>query len=224
MRTPASAIEPSVNKAVLLCRVLAATLCWLVGLALAPQIASAVPPAGPTATRLANGLLRWNGVRNPRVIDNTLGLYLAWQTSPLSRSPIDELALVNRTTGAVGAERSLQGSFQALAVADNSLYVETSSTSGDQYLLRLEPRTLKVMHTWLLAHHRAQLSLGSIALVGGDLWVSGGDRLLRLSPRSGHIAASIVAKGVVGWQVGNDPSGSALIVSAQGPLGLGRVQ
>jgi hypothetical protein len=65
---------------------------------------------------------------------------------------------------------------------------------------------------------------GFLALAGAGLWVSGGDRLLRLSLPDGRVTASIVLRGETSSDIGADPAGTVLVVGEADDGGEGRIE
>jgi hypothetical protein len=207
-------------------RLLTATLCCLVcvgSTVLACGLASAAPPARPSVTRSANGLLSWGGFLFPFVMDTPSGLYMAWSTSTLGTVNLDELGLMSRSNGQVEAERSLQGALDSGVLYGGSLFVVTTAPSG-VWLLRLDSQTLSLESRWHVAAASKPLSVGSLAIVGKTLWVAGGDRLLRVSLSTNRPLVSLVVTAASRWSLATDPEGHALVVSASTADGIARIE
>ena len=183
----------------------------------------------PTISRSSEGLLTWQGLREPAVADTPLGLYFAWDTAPMGTAPVrDELAHVDRATGRVEAQRALGGGFGSAQAADGSLFVTTFTGSGSsivETLVRLNPSTLAEVGHWEIRHAGPDfLGPGQTALAGGGLWVAGGDRLERFSLPRGRITASIRLPGAVASDVTADSAGTVLVVSEADHDGIGRIE
>jgi hypothetical protein len=165
-------------------------------------------PSGVTASS-PSGRILLRGLLSPRVVSTSAGLYVASQVSPLGGFPFSELARVNSTTGRIAATRRLGAAFDQAVVTGGSLYVgvSTPSSKPGEALLRLNARTLEVTRRW------SDLGEGgSLALAGGGLWVTGQDRLLRLSLPEGNVIASVALPGADRSDVASNAAGTILFV------------
>lgn len=170
--------------------------------------------------------LVWRGLAEPAVADTTLGVYLAGQVSPLGGTPmVDEIARVDRASGQVEAQRRLPATFDSAIAVSGSLWVTTSSWTGEM-LWRLDARTFAVEGHWQVSTWSGSVAFtgGSMAVAGGALWVDGGDRLVRLSLATGRVMASIPLPGVVSSNVASDGAGTVLVVGAANVGGIGLVE
>ncbi len=193
------------------------------------------PGAGgqPIRAKSSHGLLTWRGLAAPAVADTTLGLYLTSQVSPLGSAPIiDELARVDRATGDVVAQRRLSGSFDSAIAASGSLWVTTTSRSPvgpgltSEVVWRLDPRTLAVRSRRQVTASKGLAGYvgGSMAVAGGGLWVTGGNRLLRLSLHAGQVVASVPLLGAASSDVASNATGTVLIVGEAASSGVGSIE
>jgi len=164
---------------------------------------SRVTASSPSERILLRGLL------SPRVVSTSAGLYVAWQVSSLGGFPVSELSRVNSTTGRIEATRRLGATFDQAVAAGGSLYVgiSTPSSRPGEALLRLNARTLAVTRRWSDFGEG-----GSLALAGGGLWVTGQDRLLRLSLPEGNVTASVALPGANRSDVASNAAGTILVV------------
>jgi hypothetical protein len=208
-------------------RLAIATATFLGVCAGAPLIASgassvANEPREPVATS-SGGHVTWHDVPNPEVIDDALGLYLVWQESPLGQRSIDALDRVDRHTGRIEASRDLRAQFANSVVTSGSLFVTTMSSRGED-LLRLNPVTLNVTTSWQVTRTQVPNGGGSLAVVNGGLWVTTGDRLLRLSLGSNSFGTSVTLPGAEISDVASDTRGDVLVVGTTGNDGEGSVE
>lgn len=65
---------------------------------------------------------------------------------------------------------------------------------------------------------------GSIAVAGGGLWVTGGNRLLRLSLPGGQVVISIPLPGAASSDVASNATGTVLVVGEATDLGVGSIE
>lgn len=178
------------------------------------------------ASTSSHGLLTWRGLAAPAVADTTLGLYLTSQVSPLGNALIViELARVDRTTGHVVAQRRLSGSFDSAIAASGSLWVTTTSLTSER-VWRLDPHTLAVRSRRQVTASKGFAGYvgGSMAVAGGGLWVTGGNRLLRLSLPAGQVVASFPLPGAASSDVASNAMGSVLIVGEAASSGVGSIE
>jgi hypothetical protein len=188
---------------------------WLAGVTTVVMIGSlgAAHGGAADASRVTgsstSGRILLRGLLTPRVVRTSAGLYVAWQVSSLGGFPSSELARVNSTTGRIEATRRLGAAFDQAVAIDGSLYVGVSTPTSNpgEALLRLNARTLAVTRRW------SELGEGgSLALAGGGLWVTGGDRLLRLSLPGGNVIASVALPGADRSDVASNAAGTILVV------------
>jgi len=138
-----------------------------------------------------------------------------------------ELARVDAMTGRIEASQLFTGSIHQVLEARGSLWAvaESSSTAATETLLRLNPGTLRVSR-------RQRVGIGGeypwaaqiLVVAAGWLWAAGGDRLLRVSLRTGAITASIVLPEAASSDVSANAAGTVLIVGAADVGGRGTVQ
>jgi hypothetical protein len=150
------------------------------------------------------------------------GAYLTWDTSPASAGlPRMVLARIDPRTGKVEARNTFSpGVVGTPLFADGSLWVTDSAPLGE-LLLRLNPATLMV--TGELRLSAARYPGGShVAYAGGWLWADGGGSLLRVSPSSAEVTATIALPGAYRSDVAAGIAGSALVVTERGKTGPAR--
>lgn len=145
-------------------------------------------------------------------------LYIATQQTAASAVVTSKLERVDPATGRVEATAQLGALFVQAIYTNGSLWVTTSSASG-LTLLRFDPTTLQSTGHWSLGATPQQTGSGSMAAAGGGLWVSGGDRLLRVSPSKGSVTLSIPLPGAVGSDVAADSAGTILVDGRLNPGG-----
>lgn len=187
----------------------------------------ATPSIEPTVTS-SDGVLSWHGLPDPSVAQTSLGLYFAWVTSPLGRSPVrEELARIDHATGKVAVQRALEGFFLSALAYDNSLFVTTRSAAREPVVvLRLNPQTLRETGRSQLPDGGYDLTGGgSMAVAGGNLWVAAGDRLDRLSfTRGAATAVSMALPGADSSDVTMNSAGSVLVVGEANQGGMGHIE
>lgn len=172
------------------------------GCAVAPavNVARQASPAGDTG---ANRTLTRTGG----------GAYLSWDVSPASAGlPRMVLARIDPRTGKIEARNTFsQGLVGAPLFAVGSLWVTDSSSAGE-LLLRLDPATLMVTGEVRLSP--ARYPGGShLAYARGWLWADGAGSLLRISPSSVEVSATIALPGADRSSVAASTDGSALVVT-----------
>ena len=195
-------------------------------------------PASATPSGAAPSAAAPSGAARParvfgRVFDN-LGvsvtggrLYVTWQVSPATAAvPQFELARVEQATGAIKATRLLMpGQVRPPLSADGWLWVVIATSAGES-VLRLNPVDLAEAGEVMVGGGTDQgFGQGShLAVAGGALWVADGDRLLRVSLKTGRVIATIPLPGAYTSDVGANKDGTVLIVSEATDGGLGQVQ
>lgn len=187
---------------------------------------SATATAAPRASRspaARGGGLFTMVLRNPAATVSGGQLYVAWQVNPVTAAvPRFELARVNQATGAIEAARRLDAGFLgAPLAAGGSLWVTITTAAGDS-LLRMNPADLAVTGNTGLGGRSFQGLGTNVAVAGGALWVSDGNRLTRVSPRTGTVLAVVALPGAYSSWVG--ASGSDLVVGEANDSGVGSVQ
>ncbi len=163
---------------------------------------------------------------NPAVTVTGGQLYVAWQVNRASaRVPRFELARADQATGAIEAAHRLgAGDIGTPLAAGGWLWV-TISTSTDKRLLRMNPADLAVTGNISIggSSYPGFTGMGGdLAAAGGALWVTSANRLLRVSPRTGTVIATVPLPGAYSSAVG--ASGAILVVSQADDSGLGSVQ
>ncbi len=186
---------------------------------------SSAEPASTASTAAAPSRAGVFGrvLSNPAVTVTGGQLYVAWQVNPVSaRVPRFELARADQAAGEVEAARRLSpGDPGAPLAADGWLWV-TISTAGSERLLRMSPASLAVTGDIDIGGSSQAGIADDLASAGGWLWVTGGGRLLRVSPRTGQVTAVIPLPGAYSSAVG--AGRDVLIVSEASDSGIGSVQ
>lgn len=204
------------------------------GCASASQAAgTTAAPAAPASRTLASVTPAAGGVFgrvlvNPAVTVTADGLFVAWQVNAAPAAvPQFELALVDQATGAVEAShRFAPGYIGSPLAAGHWLWVTTSPGAKGESLLRLNPSDLAVTEDLPVvgASFTAVAAGSHLAVAGGALWVTGGDRLLRVSLASGRLLAAITLPGAFTSDVAASSDGTVLVVGEAADTGLGSVQ
>lgn len=203
----------------------------MMAFAIAGVLAQVAPSAAstsvvrPVVTKSADGLLTWQGLPDPGVIETATGLYLTWVASPLpSAAPEhEELARVNATTGKVTAKRTVDGRVAGAVTAGRSLFVLV--TFGGEQLLCLNPLTLDETGHWRIGHSEVPgAEASALGVAGGGVWVTDGDRLVRLTPTRGKIVASIAIPGAANADLATNDTGSVLLLGEANEAGVGLIQ
>jgi hypothetical protein len=186
-------------------------------------------PAASTASAAAGfsgGSVFGRVLGNPAVTVTSGQLYVAWQVNRASAAvPRFELARADQATGAVEAARALDPGYPGTPLAAGGSLWLTIATAASERLLRMNPADLTVTGE-LSIGDRSQAGVtggaDDLAAAGGALWVASGDRLLRVSPRTGRVTAVVALPGAYSSGVG--ASGDVLVVSEANASGLGSVQ
>jgi isopentenyl-diphosphate Delta-isomerase len=182
-------------------------------------LASVTPAAGGVFGRV---------LVNPAVTVTADGLFVAWQVNPATASvPQFELARVDQATGAIEASyRFSPGYIGSPLTAGHWLWVTTSPNGKGESLLRLNPADLAVSGDLPVvgASYTGAGAGNRLAIAGGALWVTGGDRLLRVSLTSGQLLAAITLPDAFASDVAANSDGTVLIVGEAANTGLGSVQ
>lgn len=152
--------------------------------------------------------------------------YVTWQNQPRHNVPSTTLARADRATGRIEATHTFStGYISSPLAAGGSLWALLASTG--ETLLRLDPVTLAVTGKLHISNGRYLNSNGSenhLSVAGGALWAVAGDRLVRVSLRTGKAAKVIGLPGGYSTSMAGSPSGSFLIVSVADSGGRGSMQ
>ncbi len=202
--------------------------------------ASATQAAGTTATAAASasrppasvapaaGGVFGRVLVNPAVTVTADGLFVAWQVNAATAAvPQFELARVDQATGAVEAShRFSPGMIGSPLAAGHWLWVTASPGGKGESLLRLNPADLAVSGDLpVVGASYTGVGAGSrVAIAGGALWVTGGDRLLRVSLTSGRLLTAITLAGAFTSNVAANSGGTVLVVDEAANTGFGSVQ
>jgi hypothetical protein len=165
---------------------------------------------------------------NPAVTVTADGLFVAWQVNAATAAvPRFELARVDQATGAVEAShRFAAGYIGSPLAAGRWLWVTTSPGGKGESLLRLNPANLAVTEDLPVvgASYTGPGAGSHLAVAGGALWVTGGDRLLRVSLTSGRLLAAITLPGAFTSDAAASSDGTVLVVGQAADTGLGSLQ
>jgi hypothetical protein len=183
-------------------------------------------PAGSAAPGLSDVFRR--PLLNPRVTV-THGVFLvAWEVSPPGEAPIrSELARFDAATGRIEATQNVTGVVGQVLDASGSLWcvTETGSMPAAETLLQLNPATLRVIRQRRIGTGgEFAWAAQTLVVAGRWLWVAGGNRLLRVWPRTGGVTVSIVLPRAASSDVSANSAGTTLIVGEADEEGRGAVQ
>jgi hypothetical protein len=152
--------------------------------------------------------------------------YVTWQNQPRHNVPSTTLVRADRATGRIEATHTFgTGYIGSPLAAGGSLWALLASTS--ETLLRLNPDTLAVTGKLHISDGQYLTSSGSgrhLSVAGGALWAVAGDRLVRVSLRTGKTEKVIDLPGGYSTSMAGSPSGSFLIVSVADSGGRGSMQ
>jgi hypothetical protein len=154
----------------------------------------------------------------------TEGLYLSWSAgSPAQAPPRTVLARIS-ATGRVRAMRAFPSGYLSPPVgAAGSLWI-TFTTARSARLLRLNPATLVTTGQLRVASASGGAEQAEqIAFAGGAVWVTGGDRLIRVSPTSMTVTTVIRFPGANSSALSASADGHVLVVS-EADDGAGTIQ
>jgi hypothetical protein len=160
---------------------------------------------------------------SPVVSQTTEGLYLSWSVgSPGQTPPRTVLARISAATGQVRVERAFPPGFLSPPVgAAGSLWVTLMGPHSVR-LLRLNPATLAITGQASAPHGVADGG-GQVAFAGGAVWLTGGDRLIRVSPTSMAVTTVIRFRGANSSALNASADGHVLVVS-EADDGAGTIQ
>jgi len=152
--------------------------------------------------------------------------YVTWQNQPRHNVPSTTLVRADRATGRIEAARTFStGYISSPQAAGGSLWALLATTS--ETLLRMDPDTLAVIGKLPISNGQYLNSSGfgnHLSVAGGALWAVAGDRLVRVSPRTGKAEKVIDLPGGYSTSMAGSPSGSFLIVSVADSGGRGSMQ
>jgi hypothetical protein len=152
--------------------------------------------------------------------------YVTWQNQPQRNVPSTTLVRADRATGAIVAARTFgTGSISSPQAAGGSLWALLATKQ--ETLLRMNPRTLAVTGKLHISDGEYLNSSGGdnhLSVAGGALWAVAGNRLVRVSPRTGKAQKVIDLPGGFSTSMAGSSSGSFLIVSVADSGGRGSMQ
>jgi hypothetical protein len=152
--------------------------------------------------------------------------YVTWQNKAVRNVSSTTLVRADRATGRIEAVRTFStGYISAPQAAGGSLWALLAATG--ETLLRMDPDTLAVTGKLRISNGQYLNSSGSgnhLSVAGGALWAVAGDRLVRVSPRTGKPEKVIDLPGGFSTSMAGSSSGSFLIVSVADSGGRGSMQ
>jgi hypothetical protein len=152
--------------------------------------------------------------------------YVTWQNQPKHNVPSTTLVRADQATGAIEATRTFgTGYISAPQAAGGSLWALLATRQ--ETLLRMNPRTLVVTGKLRISNGEYLNSNGfgnHLSVAGGALWAVAGDRLVRVSLRTGKAEKVIDLPGGYSTSMAGSSSGSFLIVGVADSGGRGSLQ
>jgi hypothetical protein len=150
--------------------------------------------------------------------------YVTWQNQAKRNVPSTTLARADRATGRIEAARTFgTGYISAPQATGGSLWALLAAKQ--ETLLRMNPVTLAVTGTLRISNGQYLSSYGNhLSVAGGALWAVAGNRLVRVSLRTGKAEKVIDLPGGFSTSMAGSPSGSFLIVSVADSGGRGSLQ
>jgi hypothetical protein len=234
MKAPQTAV---LARAAILLAALAVTCLLLAGCrgTGAPQAEAASPTttSAPASTAVlssagASGTVFDHVHSNPSATVTGGRLYVAWQVNQAgARVPRFELVRADQATGAIEATHRLGAGYLGTPLVAGGWLWMTTSTAAGEWLLRMNPADLALTGDISIGGRSYQGFTGSdddLAVAGAVLWVTSGNRLLRVSLRTGQVMAVIALPGAYSSRVGASADGTVLVVSEANDSGLGSLQ
>jgi hypothetical protein len=152
--------------------------------------------------------------------------YVTWQNQSKHNVPSSTLTRADQATGTIEATRTFgTGLISSPQAADGSLWALLATRQ--ETLLRMNPDTLAVtgeLHISNGQYLTASNSDNHLSVAGGALWAVAGDRLVRVSLRTGRAEKVIDLPGGYSTSMAGSSSGSFLIVSVANSGGQGSLQ
>jgi hypothetical protein len=151
--------------------------------------------------------------------------YVTWQNQAKRNVPSTTLVRADQATGRIEATRTFgAGYISAPQAAGGSLWALLAAKQ--ETLLRMNPRTLAVTGTLHISNGQYLSSNDGnhLSVAGGALWAVAGDRLVRVSPRTGKATKVVDLPGGFSTSMAGSSSGSFLIVSVADSGGRGSMQ
>jgi hypothetical protein len=150
--------------------------------------------------------------------------YVTWQNQAKRNVASTTLARADQATGRIEATRTFgTGSISSPQAAGGSLWALLAARQ--ETLLRMNPVTLAVTGTLPISSGQYLSSYGNhLSVAGGALWAVAGNRLVRVSLRTGKAEKVIDLRGGFSTSMAGSPSGSFLIVSVADSGGRGSLQ
>jgi hypothetical protein len=153
--------------------------------------------------------------------------YVTWQGPAKDNVPSSVLTRADQSTGRVEAQRTFgTGDISTPQAAGGSLWALLGARNSET-LLRMNPATLAVTGQ-LPVSHGSYLSAANadnhLSVAGGALWAVAGDRLVRVSLKTGQALKTIALPGGYSTSMAGSPEGSFLIVAVADSGGRGSLQ
>jgi hypothetical protein len=164
------------------------------------------------------------GLDQPDVTVTGGRFYVTWQNQARRNVPSTTLVRADRATGRIEATRTFgAGSIGSPQAAGGSLWALLAARQ--ETLLRMNPVTLTVTGTLPISSGQYLSAYGNhLSVAGGALWAVAGNRLVRVSLRTGKAEKVIDLPGGFSTSMAASSSGSFLIVSVADSGGRGSLQ
>jgi hypothetical protein len=191
----------------------------------AASTASAVDRVDATRTADPHGVFS-RALDQPYVTVTGGQFYVTWQNQPRRNVPSTTLVRADQPNGRIEAARTFgAGYISSPQAAAGSLWALLAARQ--ETLLRMNPRTLAVTGKLPISDGAYLNSSGGenhLSVAGGALWAVAGDRLVRVSLRTGKAQKVIDLTGGFSTSMAGSSSGSFLIVSVADSGGRGAMQ
>jgi hypothetical protein len=151
--------------------------------------------------------------------------YVTWQNQAKRNVPSTTLVRADQATGRIEAARTFgTGYIGSPQAAGGSLWALLATKQ--ETLLRMNPVTLAVTGTLRISNGQYLSSNegNHLSVAGGALWAVAGNRLVRVSLRTGKAEKVVDLPGGFSTSMAGSPSGSFLIVSVADSGGRGSLQ
>jgi hypothetical protein len=191
----------------------------------ADQVTASLQKAGGTRAIDPHGVFG-RALGQPYVTVTGGQFYVTWLNQARRNIPSTTLVRADQATGTIEATRTFgTGYISSPQAAGGSLWALLGTTR--ETLLRMNPRTLAVTGKLPVSNGRYLNSNGGdnhLSVAGGALWAVAGNRLVRVSLRTGKAEKVIGLPGGFSTSMAGSSSGSFLIVSVADSGGRGSLQ
>jgi hypothetical protein len=163
---------------------------------------------------------------DPAMTQTTEGLYLSWSLGPPGQTPPRTvLARIIAATGHVYVKRAFPPGYLNPPIGAAGSLWATFTTTRSEWLLRLNPATLVTTGQLRVATPNDVIGGAGehMAFAGGAVWLTGGDRLIRVSPASMTVTTVVRFPGANSAAVSASADGHVLVVS-EARDGAGTIQ